>query len=118
MIEDDAEAGLLMGRLRTAVENGGLRGSEAEALLGLAAGDWNRHVLGRPLAAMSQLQETRARLCVQLMNTMATLLGGWEHVGPWLRTPRMGLQSPLQWSAERLDQLRALVIVAADEVVS
>ena len=118
MIENWIDAGLTLSRLRSAVEDASLRGWEVEALVGLAPGRWNGFIVGRPLAAMTPLQETRARLTLEMIVSMGRLLGCIGYVGEWLRAPAAALdgQSPLSWTTEDLAYLRAVVRAIRNEV--
>ncbi len=110
MIENVIESGLAMARVRAAVDNVGLSATEIEVLLGLAPGRWNGFAMGEPMTAMTRLQETRARLAVELLNSLCDLLPTEMEVGEWLRldNPVLEYGTPLEWSAASLDNLRAM----------
>lgn len=110
MIENVIESGLAMARVRAAVDNVGLSATEIEVLLGLAPGRWNGFAMGEPMTAMTKLQETRARLAVELLNSLCDLLATEREVGEWLRldNPVLEYGTPLEWSAASLDNLRAM----------
>ncbi|MES3100597.1 hypothetical protein [Sphingomonas faeni] len=117
MFENMIEAGAAMTRIRFALEDVELRPAEIETLLGLAPGAWNEFAMGRPLVAMTRLQETRARLAVELLNALCSLLPRADDVGEWMRRGNRLLEggTPLAWSAASLDNLRALVAAIRGE---
>ncbi len=111
MFESVIETGLAMSRVRAAVDGVDLSHSEIEVLLGLAPGQWQGFAKGRPLAAMTKLQETRARLAVELLGSLCDLLPDERDVGAWMRrrNPVLDDSTPLRWSAASLENLREMV---------
>lgn len=109
--EDAAELGLAMERLMGRVADAGLFGGQVEALLGLAFGEWNLIVGGRPGWRLSGSQERRARLAVELLDRLHGVIGGWEATGAWLAagTDELDGASPLEWASASAEHLFAMV---------
>jgi hypothetical protein len=110
MIKGVTEPGLAMTRVRATVDGVGLAAGEIEALLGLAPGRWKSFATGGLSTAMTRLQETRARLAIELLGSLGELLPA-EDIGAWMRrgNPLLLLNTPLDWSTASLDNLRAMV---------
>lgn len=109
--EDAAELGLAMGRLMNRVADAGISGGQVEALLGLAFGEWNLIVRGRPGWRLSGSQERRARLAVELLDRLHDVIGGWDATREWLgaATDELDGASPLEWASASAEHLFAMV---------
>lgn len=112
MIERHIELALTMTRLRVAVEDAKLRSGEVEALVGLPAGMWRELLAGHPAERMERTQERRARLVIELLSRLSSVMERPCAIRYWLTQPSETLDgySPLAWAAGDVAHLHAMVV--------